>query len=78
MPLRIGQIPWMDRVVVCIDLPDQGLSNEPAHLTEATTKWHKRLIVVGRTPVRGNDRRCSQEPAVLHVIGDEVLRQKLV
>jgi hypothetical protein len=68
----------MDGVVVDMHLPDHRLAEEPRHFPNAAAERHKPLIVAGGAPVRREDRRRREEPAVLEVPRHEVLREKLV
>ena len=68
----------MDGVVVDMHLPDHPLVEEPRHFPQAGAERHKPLVVVGGAPVRCEDRRRCEEPAMLEVPRHEVLRQKLV
>ena len=78
LPLRVGYVPRMDHVVICVQLPDQRLCTNPCDFPEAAAERHKPSVVVGRKPVRGDDGRRGQEPAMLHVVGNEILSQELV
>ena len=68
----------MDGVVVYMHLPDHRLAEEPRHFPKAAAKRYKPLIVAGGAPVRRENRRRCEEPAMFEVPVHEVLRQKLI
>ena len=57
----------MDGVVVGMHLPDHRLAEEARHFPEAAAERHKPLIVAGGAPVRREDRRRCEEPAMLEI-----------
>ena len=64
----------MEGVVVRMYLPVHRLAEETRHFPKAAAESHKPLIVAGCAPVRRNDGRRREEPAMLEVPRHEVLR----
>ena len=56
LPLRVGKIARVDRIVVTVGLPNHRLIEEPRDLSESAAKGNEPLVLGGSPPVRGQDR----------------------